>query len=564
MSDKMRQIPFAELMRRVIVEYRTKQTVFQVSNIYKPEEKKHLLLFERPLENPFGPAAGPHTQLAQNIIAAYAGGSRFFELKTVQILDGDNLHVDKPCIRAEDECYNVEWSTELYVQQAFEEYVKAWYACKLLAKEFGFGDPNGFQFNMSVGYDLKGIQSEKVDNFIEGMKDASTSAIWKECEAFTLQNLNLFENINESYVKAIPSKICNSITLSTMHGCPASEIEKITTYLLEEKKINTYLKCNPTLLGYEFTRNIMDEMGYDYLVFDNHHFNEDLQFDDAIIMIKKLQQLASQRDLKFGVKLSNTFPVGIARNELPGQEMYMSGKSLFPLTIHLALKLAKAFNGNLAISFSGGADMCNIKDIFETGIWPITVATTLLKPMGYQKIKGLAQAVDVLPYEIEQKLNIMKLEELAMRSKSDMMYRKNAAIKNKELVKFDVNRKEGIQCKVVCGSCMHVCPNRANAVIQQTEGKLLLHIDDFCNECGNCYFFCPDKCTPYKDRVTLYSSRESFDESTNQGFVLLGDEVLYRYEGTTNMCTISNAPEVLNKLIKVLQKDYPYLLSTTL
>ena len=61
------------------------------------------------METPCGPAAGPHTQLAQNIIAAYLTGSRF-EVKTVQILDGEDLPVSKPCIAA-DECYNVEWST---------------------------------------------------------------------------------------------------------------------------------------------------------------------------------------------------------------------------------------------------------------------------------------------------------------------------------------------------------------------------------------------------------------------------------------------------------------------
>ena len=29
------------------------------------------------METPCGPAAGPHTQLAQNIVAAYLTGSRF-------------------------------------------------------------------------------------------------------------------------------------------------------------------------------------------------------------------------------------------------------------------------------------------------------------------------------------------------------------------------------------------------------------------------------------------------------------------------------------------------------
>ena len=43
------------------------------------------------IETPFGPAAGPNSQLAQNIIAAYVAGARFFEVKTVQKMDGADL-----------------------------------------------------------------------------------------------------------------------------------------------------------------------------------------------------------------------------------------------------------------------------------------------------------------------------------------------------------------------------------------------------------------------------------------------------------------------------------------
>ena len=56
-------------------------------------------------------------------------------------MDGAELAacINRPCILAEDECYNCEWSTELTVPQAFEEYVKAWCACKMLAKLYGLG-----------------------------------------------------------------------------------------------------------------------------------------------------------------------------------------------------------------------------------------------------------------------------------------------------------------------------------------------------------------------------------------------------------------------------------------
>ena len=155
MSELMTPIPFRELMTWITTEYQRDGTVFGVHRPYKAGVKK-LPIFGETIETPFGPAAGPNTQLAQNIIAGYFAGARFFELKTVQKMDGADLAacINRPCILAEDECYNCEWSTELYVQQAFEEYVKAWCALKIMAKVYGLGDPNGFVFNMSVGYDL--------------------------------------------------------------------------------------------------------------------------------------------------------------------------------------------------------------------------------------------------------------------------------------------------------------------------------------------------------------------------------------------------------------------------
>ena len=324
-------------------------------------------------------------------MAAYYAGSRFFELKTVQVLDGEDLPVSKPCIKADDECYNVEWSTELYVPQAFNEYVKAWFACQVMAKEFGLGAMDGFQFNMSVGYDLAGIQTEKVNSFIEGMKDASGTEVFEECKTWLLENLDRFSALTKEDVEGISPNICNSITLSTLHGCPPAEIERIATYLLTGKGTNTFIKCNPTLLGYEYARSMMDKMGYDYVAFGDFHFKDDLQYEDAVPMLQRLQALADSRELAFGVKITNTFPVDIKAGELPGEEMYMSGKSLYALSMSVAAKLSKDFGGKLRISYSGGADVLNIEDIVAAGIWPVTMATTMLKPGGYQRLEQIGQ-----------------------------------------------------------------------------------------------------------------------------------------------------------------------------
>ena len=396
MSEVMTPMSFEQLVDWVLQEKKKRGTVFGQHHAYRADGTHNRTMFGRTLETPIGPAAGPHTQMTQNIVAAYYAGSRFFELKTVQIMDGEELAacINRPCIKADDEGYNCEWSTELTVPQAMEEYIKAWFLLKVIAKEFGLGDMNGFQFNVSVGYDLAGIQSPKVDTFLNSMKHAEDTEIFKNCKAYLLEHADWFEHVTTEDIEQIPPEICNSVTLSTLHGCPPQEIERIAMYLLTEKGFHTFVKCNPTLLGYEFARKTMDEMGYDYIQFGDFHFKDDLQYEDAVPMLTRLMNTAKERNLEFGVKITNTFPVDVKQNELPSEEMYMSGKSLYPLSISLAAKLAKEFDGRLRISYSGGADYYNIERIVDAGIWPVTVATTLLKPGGYQRLTQMAKLLD--------------------------------------------------------------------------------------------------------------------------------------------------------------------------
>lgn len=424
----MHPISIEALLDWVLEEFKRNGTIFGIRKFFKADPNKKMTLFGEQMETPVGPAAGPHTQLAQNIIAAYLTGSRFFEVKTVQIIDGENLPVDKPCINARDEAYNVEWSTELRVPDAFEEYAKAWFVLKLLSRELNLGSPDGFIFNMSVGYDLKGIKSEKVQNYIDSMQDASKLPIWQECMDAARKVLPRFTRINEDYLENISPRVSHSITLSTLHGCPADEIEKIAAHLIHEKHLNTFIKCNPTLLGYDYARKVMDDLGYDYMSFDDHHFTEDLQFEDAVPMIKRLQALADDEQVNFGVKITNTFPVEIKQDELPGDEMYMSGRSLFPLSIAVAKKLSDAFLGKLQISYSGGADIFNIKDIFEAGIWPITFATTVLKPGSYQRINQIANVVSSLEYPTHVQLDLEKLTALVKKADEQALYQKSVKL----------------------------------------------------------------------------------------------------------------------------------------
>ncbi|OPX26351.1 MAG: putative selenate reductase subunit YgfK [Candidatus Cloacimonas sp. 4484_140] len=418
MTDKMIPLSFEKLLYWIFQEYEQNKTIFGIhdTQFYHKNDKKFYKVLNASIEEPIGPAAGPHTQLAQNIIVSYLCGGRFFELKTVQKLD--ELEIEKPCIDAPDEGYNTEWSTELTVSQAYGEYLKAWFVIHLLKEVFKLStnEQSGFLFNMSVGYDLEGIKTKKIDDFIEHLKNAERSPLFNEYKKI----LRKFSEDNSEYSKIIEKVLTNisthisdSITLSTMHGCPPHEIESICEYLITEKKLHTFVKLNPTLLGYEKVRNILDAQGFLHIALNRESFEKDLQFEDAIPMLKRLARVAESEKRNFGVKLSNTLAVINQNTILPSDEKYMSGRALYPITINLSAEISKQLEGKLPISFSGGASYWNIIDILETGIKPITIATDLLKPGGYVRLKQLAETIEEKNIPDHHSIQIEKLTSLA-------------------------------------------------------------------------------------------------------------------------------------------------------
>lgn len=444
MNERMTPISFESLMRWALSD---PNHLFSVP-LFRTKDHSFSFLGQC-LEIPTGPAAGPHTQLAQNIVAAYAAGARYFELKTVQTLDGEDLPVAKPCILTEDACFNVEWSTELTVSAAFDEYVKAWFALKLLSKELALGRTDGFQFNMSVGYDLSGIQSDKINAFIEGLKNAEDTPIFAECMAYVLKHTHLFQQVDKAYIQRISPCVSNSITLSTLHGCPPEEIERIASYLIKEKRLHTFVKCNPTLLGYDTARGRLDTAGYQALVFDDHHFKNDLQYIDANPMFQRLMALAEKYNVTFGVKLSNTLPVKVTENELPGEEMYLSGPPLYLLTTALCARLAQDFHGKLPISYAGGADALNIQPLFQAGILPITMAATLLKPGGYMRFAQIANELSALPAP-SQTIDVQAVARIADEAMQNPRYQNRKSTRQKASHKAPLRSCHTAPCQKAC------------------------------------------------------------------------------------------------------------------
>ncbi|RJP64731.1 MAG: putative selenate reductase subunit YgfK [Ignavibacteriales bacterium] len=481
MARHLQPIGFDNLLKWILYGFKKRRAIFNIpyTNFFFKKEFVTSQIFGESIETPVGPAAGPHTQLTQNIVAAYLTGSRFFELKTVQILD--KLEIDKPCIDARDEGYNVEWSQELTLKQSYDEYVKTWFLLHFLNRIFRFSplEDKQFVFNMSVGYDLKGIKSEPMDNFINQLKDASNNSLFEQYKNHIIEILKngvlpkllsddfgldyILDDLTECSIECIETispNISSSVTLSTMHGCPSNEIEDIAKYLIKEKGLHTYIKLNPTLLGYDTVKEILNSTGFNNIIFSEHSFEKDLKFSEAVPMIKRLQNFAAENGKEFGVKLSNTFGVINNKKTLPGNEMYMSGRALFPLTINLANKLAQEFNGDLRISFSGGATIHNVHQLLKCGIYPVTFVTDLLKPGGYTRIFQIAEELESNLDELDlslKKIDLEKLSSLAENSLIDIHYKKEK--RSVKSIKID-KKLPSFDCYIA--PCTVACPIHQN------------------------------------------------------------------------------------------------------
>ena len=380
--------PFASLVRRMFVELETQDAIFDLPAkkfvLGDPELDLAVRFHEHRPSTPLGPAAGPHTQMAQNIVLSFLAGCRVMELKTVQI--NDRLDIGRPCIDMQTIGYNIEWSQELLLQQSLEEYVKASMLVELLVASGKLALTPGFDkvvYDMSVGYDLAGIQSPPVVAFIEGMKDASELV-----ERFRGEIPEEY-----SHLRDLPftTQLSNTLTLSTFHGCPPDEIESIIRYLLDEHGLHCIVKLNPTLLGLQDANELLHGvMGYESVHIPPDAFDEDTTWDQMVAFVSRLGDKAADMGLGFGVKFNNTLITENKRDFFPTSEerMYLSGQPLHVMAIELVRRFRRRFGDRFPISFSAGIDRLNFPDAVALGLVPVTVCSDLLRPGGY----GRAQA----------------------------------------------------------------------------------------------------------------------------------------------------------------------------
>ncbi len=576
--------PFRDLVTRLYREPSVQGSLFDLARRHWYVEKPSHLDFTvrmhgRSAGNPLGPAAGPHTQMAQNLLLSYVAGARILELKTVQV--NDALDIPRPCIDVTNIGYNVEWSQELKVDDSLREYVagamliEMFRAHEAYATDVHRGGAGDVIYDMSVGYDLAGIQGEKVRRFIDGMKDAS---------AIVAQ---LRDEIPKAYAGArdidYPVNLSGSITLSTFHGCPADEIERICEFLLAEHDVDVIVKMNPPTLGKERLEHLLfDTLGYTAVEVVPHAYSSALTLDESVQLCDRLVRFGADRERSVGFKFSNTLEVRNHRKFFtPDNEvMYLSGQPLHVITMTLTDVFRKIVGPDVPISFSAGVDARNFADTVACGFVPITVSTDLLRPGGYGRLsnylKRLAEAMDKVDARTIDAYVLNRFESdaggevrcagvcntsaVAKGVREDPRYR--ADRNGKTPVRID-SHLEVFDC-ITCDKCIPVCPNDANftyptpivafdvcdlivqpdgSVIEAsatkfeiTEKMQIACYADFCNECGNCDTFCPEYGGPYIKKPSFFGSVDSWRaDGSRDGFVVNapGDRlhIMGRFEG---------------------------------
>ena len=480
--------------------------------------------------SPLGPAAGPQTQMAQNMVLSWLGGCRIMELKTVQIMD--TLEIPRPCIDVHTVGLNAEWSQELTLEQSLEEYVKGAMLIEMLrveGAELGIPVAPDFDkviYDMSVGYDLEGIRSDRVMAFIRGMLDASdvVDRLRREIPAE-------FGHLRDLDYQ---TRLSDTLTLSTFHGCPPDEIEGIIDYLLREVGLHSIIKFNPMLLGREAVHELLFEvLGYDDIEVPDSAFERDIEWNQAIAMMERLAETAAGLGLGLGAKFSNTLIVKNTRGFLAQEEaeVYLSGEPLHVLAVNLVSRFREAFGDRFPISFAAGIDRTNYADAVALGLVPITVCTDLLRKGGYGRLFGYhaelnrrmleVGAASISDYVIRafgqaegalekalQATNLAAEEPLAMRcrkalennedlkfvagSKLYQQWASEAALLNTEhyvqLATGDSRytrahnstspRKIGSHLElfdcITCDICVPVCPNDANFTFGSEQHEILV------------------------------------------------------------------------------------------
>jgi len=254
--------------------------------------------------------------------------------------------------------------------------------------------------------------------------------------------------------------------------------------------------------------------------------------------------------------------------EIPGSDFIITATTIIP-----------AIGQELAIDFMTSEKAMTKNGSYETQIPGVYI--------GGDALRGASTAINAIgdgrkaAQEIIDKLEI-NFQTRTIHSRPEKSYRQHLidrarrikAItieetalnkrKNFALVQSPLSLEQGIEeakrclrCDEFCSICTTVCPNLAlmtflveptkfepqkikiekgqvdimeGAPFEITQKYQILHLADWCNQCGNCNTFCPTSGAPYKEKPHIFLNKFYF-ESEGNGFFHDGERLRAKVNG---------------------------------
>ena len=323
-------------------------------------------------------------------------------------------------------------------------------------------------FDISAGYDLKGIQAPQMHKWLSEFKNAGPAI------------RGILETLPPKFATLkkidIEPEISNSVTLSTFHGCPGDEIESIVEHLISEHGFHVIVKMNPTILGHDGVGKILHvDLGYKNIELDPQAFDNDVSFDEAITMMKRLQQFAAKHKVNVGAKFTNTLVVKNNQDIFSDKVMYLSCAPLHVLAMKAMHRFRTEMGDDFHVSFSAGITKHNFVDAVQCNMKPVTTCTDLLKEGGYMRLfdylRRLREAMDnagcasidefIISQSDEKTLaaaGVANSNRIVPTLVENSAYHQDTNLKtppkiDSHLTLFDC---------ITCNKCLPVCPNAAN------------------------------------------------------------------------------------------------------
>ncbi len=135
--------------------------------------------------------ASMSTSMAMRMVAAFVRGARTFEVDAsfpqTGEMDGHTFRMsDGPSLMTET-----------------DDYIKAWFLMRLLAREFGFEDAERIKFHIHVASDKAKSQPRMMEELVFAMHDPAKTDTWKKCRCVALDHLSWFEHVDPNYIYSL-------------------------------------------------------------------------------------------------------------------------------------------------------------------------------------------------------------------------------------------------------------------------------------------------------------------------------------------------------------------------